>query len=147
MRKLFVILIISFFLFSCENKKVAEREDVFYTCSMDPQVVSDKPGKCPICGMPLTPVKKSSVKNSDDIELSGQQIRLGNILVDTIQQESIGKEIEFTGTLNINASQVVSISARVMGRIGKLYVKTTGDYVAKGAPLYEIYSEELNITK
>lgn len=147
MRKLFVILIISLFLFSCENKKVAEREDVFYTCSMDPQVVSDKPGKCPICGMPLTPVKKSSVKNSDDIELSGQQIRLGNILVDTIQQESIGKEIEFTGTLNINASQVVSISARVMGRIEKLYVKTTGDYVAKGAPLYEIYSEELNITK
>lgn len=26
-----------------------------YTCSMHPEVVSDKPGKCPKCGMNLTP--------------------------------------------------------------------------------------------
>ena len=147
MKKLFLIISIVFFGFSCQNKKVAKKEDVFYTCSMDPQVVSDKPGKCPICGMSLTEVKKSSVKNSDDIELSDQQIQLGNILVDTIQKESIGNEIEFTGTLNLNASQIASVSARVMGRIEKLYVKTTGDYVVKGAPLYELFSEELNNAK
>lgn len=114
---------------------------------MDPQVVSDKPGKCPICGMPLTPVQKSSVKNTDDIELSDQQIQLGNILVDTIRKDSIGNKIELTGTLNLNASQIASVSARVMGRIEKLYIKTTGDYVAKGSPLYELYSEELNNAK
>lgn len=28
-----------------------------YTCSMHPEVVSDKPGKCPKCGMNLTPVE------------------------------------------------------------------------------------------
>ena len=27
-----------------------------YQCSMHPQIVSDKPGSCPICGMQLTPV-------------------------------------------------------------------------------------------
>lgn len=26
-----------------------------YTCKMHPQVVSDQPGKCPICGMKLVP--------------------------------------------------------------------------------------------
>jgi Cu(I)/Ag(I) efflux system membrane fusion protein len=147
MKKFFIIVLLAVFGLSCENKKEAKQDDVFYTCSMDPQVVSDKPGKCPICGMPLTPVKKSSVKNSDDIELSDQQIQLGNIVVDTIHQGSIGNEIEFTGTLNLNASQIASVSARVMGRIEKLYVKTTGDYVAKGSPLYELYSEELNNAK
>lgn len=30
-----------------------------YTCSMHPEVVSDKPGKCPKCGMNLTPAQPS----------------------------------------------------------------------------------------
>src|SRR5512133_4018029 len=29
-----------------------------YTCGMHPQVVQDKPGNCPICGMKLTPIRK-----------------------------------------------------------------------------------------
>ena len=29
-----------------------------YTCPMHPDVISDKPGKCPECGMNLVPVKK-----------------------------------------------------------------------------------------
>ena len=147
MKKFVLIIILAAIWLSCENKKVANNDDIFYTCSMDPQVVSNTPGKCPICGMTLTPVNKSSVKNTDDIELSNQQIQLGNIIVDTMQEASIGNEIEFTGTLNINASRVTAVSARVMGRIEKLYVKTTGDYVAKGSPLYELYSEELNNAK
>ena len=28
-----------------------------YTCSMHPEVISDKPGKCPKCGMELTEKK------------------------------------------------------------------------------------------
>jgi Cu2+-exporting ATPase len=30
-----------------------------YTCPMHPQVVQDKPGNCPICGMKLVPLQKS----------------------------------------------------------------------------------------
>src|SRR5437868_13955534 len=32
-----------------------------YTCPMHPQVIQDGPGKCPICGMDLVPLKKSEV--------------------------------------------------------------------------------------
>jgi Cu(I)/Ag(I) efflux system membrane fusion protein len=34
-----------------------------------------------------------------------------------------------------------------MGRIEKLYVRNPGDYVRKGMPLFDIYSEELNNAK
>lgn len=35
-----------------------------YTCSMHPGVLSDKPGKCPKCGMDL--VEKRNVRNKKD---------------------------------------------------------------------------------
>ena len=35
---------------SLSNQKTATKT---YTCSMHPEVISDKPGKCPKCGMQL----------------------------------------------------------------------------------------------
>lgn len=39
------------------QKKTTEVQTVNYTCPMHSQVIEDKPGKCPICGMKLV-VKK-----------------------------------------------------------------------------------------
>jgi len=135
---------------SCKNKTKTEvaNSDVYYTCSMDPQVVESRPGKCPICHMELTAVKKSAAqKNDNELQLSPEQMQLGNIHVDTIGKEFIGNQMILTGTLNFDETKINDVSARVSGRIEKLYFKKTGDYVSKGAPLYDIYSEELNNAK
>jgi len=135
---------------SCKNKTKTEvvNSDVYYTCSMDPQVVESKPGKCPICHMELTAVKKSAAqKNDNELQLSPEQMQLGNIQADTIGKEFISNQMILTGTLNFDETKVNDVSARVGGRIEKLYFKKTGDYVSKGAPLYDIYSEELNNAK
>lgn len=135
---------------SCKNKTqtAATDPDVYYTCSMDPQVVESKPGKCPICHMDLTPVKKSSQQaKNDELALSPEQMQLGNIRVDTIGKQFIDNQMILTGTLNIDQTKMNDVSARVAGRIEKLYFKKIGDYVTKGAPLYDIYSEELNNAK
>jgi membrane fusion protein, copper/silver efflux system len=147
MRVIFIIILFSLQFAGCKHKKITTNPDVYYTCSMDPQVVSDKPGKCPICKMELTAVKKSSVDQTDDLQLSDQQIQLGNIQTDTIAPGNMGDEVILLGTLNLNGMKTSSVSARVMGRVEKLYIKSIGDYVSKGIPLYELYSEELNNAK
>jgi len=133
---------------SCKSNTTAPKDsDTYYTCSMDPQVVEYKPGKCPICHMDLTPVKKTSGENKNELLLSEQQIQLGNIQTDTIRIGSIGDQLVLTGTLNFDQMKTTSVSARISGRIEKLNFKNLGDYVQKGTPLFDVYSEELNNNK
>jgi RND family efflux transporter MFP subunit len=42
------------------SKGTQATEEQLYTCGMHPQVIQDKPGNCPICGMKLTPVRKQA---------------------------------------------------------------------------------------
>lgn len=133
---------------SCKSKKtITQNPDTYYTCSMDPQVIEYKPGKCPICHMELTLVKKTNGEKKDELMLSEQQIQLGNIRMDTLRTGSIGDQLVLTGTLNFDQMKTSAVSSRVSGRVERLYFKNQGDYVKKGALLYEIYSEELNNTK
>lgn len=37
-----------------------EKAKTLFTCGMHPQVVQDKPGNCPICGMKLQPIRKAA---------------------------------------------------------------------------------------
>jgi Cu(I)/Ag(I) efflux system membrane fusion protein len=149
--KLFLLfsVLLSVLLFtSCKNyKKGRANEDFYYTCSMHPQINEPKPGKCPICAMELIPVNKSKAPEPDELQLSEQQIQLGNIVVDTIGKAIIGNETVLTATLNYNQKKLTSVSARIMGRVDKLYHKNIGDYIKNGDPLAEVYSEQLNNAK
>jgi len=149
-RNLSLFLVLTLTL-ACNNKKEEhnahkDKESVFYTCSMDPQVKEDKPGKCPICHMHLTPVKSDDTQ-SNEISLSKQQIQLGNITTQTIATTQSSSQQNYNGVLAINQESVNAISARAMGRIEKLYFKTIGDYVAKNQPIYELYSEDIAVAK
>ena len=148
MKKFIIIIISALFVFaSCKNKKATlVNKDEYYTCSMHPQIMQDKPGTCPICHMDLIVVKKTNTA-ADEIMLNDEQIRLGNIQTDTIRNGMIGDKVILTATLNTDESKVNSVNARIMGRIDRLYFKNMGDYVPKGAHLYDLYSEELNNAK
>jgi membrane fusion protein, copper/silver efflux system len=147
--KYLLAIAISLFLFACKGKKqrTTATPDTFYTCSMHPQIMQETPGTCPICGMDLIPVEKRTGSNADAIMLSDQQIQLGNIQVDTVGKGTIGNETVLTATLNIDETKTNTVSARISGRIEKLYFKNEGDYIQKGARLYDLYSEELNNAK
>ncbi len=145
-----ICLPVIFFAASCKSNKNETHADTdtYYTCSMHPQIKENKPGKCPICKMELIAVKKTANKNAaNEIELSAQQIQLGNIHTDTIRSGAIGDQLILTATLNFDQLKENAVSSRVMGRIEKLYFKNIGDYVSKGAKLFDVYSEDLNNAK
>ena len=68
MKKLIVLLaacfIISPVVFSQDKagKKDTAQHAVYYTCPMHPDIESDKPGKCPTCGMDLNLSSKEQMK-------------------------------------------------------------------------------------
>ena len=45
-----------------KNAKTDTAQHTIYTCPMHPEVVSNKPGKCPKCGMTLVAVKNPQTK-------------------------------------------------------------------------------------
>ncbi|MAS05971.1 MAG: copper-translocating P-type ATPase [Ahrensia sp.] len=50
-----------------QKKKKAEKKNALYTCPMDPEIVQEGPGTCPICGMALEPM--SGVSEGPNHEL------------------------------------------------------------------------------
>lgn len=143
--RLSIFLAIAMVMFSCGKKDEHGQHVVAaekYTCPMHPQIVQDKPGTCPICGMDL--VKMSASTGADgSIMLNESQIKLANITTTLTRKESMGENTYLTGKLMVNEEQTEVVSSRVQGRIEKLYFKEVGQRVVQGQALYDVYSEPL----
>lgn len=143
--RLIFILLMSLFVISCNNKKeIHMAENEFYTCSMDPQVMEKKPGRCPICKMELTKITVDiNEKNKPTLKLSKQQIELGNIKTMEIHKGSFDNSYILNGKLVLNQNLTNQISAKIGGRVDKLFIKATGETISEGQALYVVYSPEL----
>ena len=140
---LLLFIVIAFSMCSSKDKHAQHLEATTkYTCPMHPQIIQDKPGTCPICGMDL--VKMDITTGVDgSIMLNESQIKLANITTTLTREEKIGENSILTGKLMVNEEQTEIVSSRVQGRIEKLYFKEVGQRVTKGEELYEVYSESL----
>lgn len=116
----------------------------YYHCGMHPWITSNKPGKCPICGMDLVPVYHSNTLISNNIITIDPTI-VQNIGVKTeqVNRRKLIHTIRTIGRVDYDETQQHIISTRFSGWITKLYADYTGKVIQKGEPLFDIYSPEL----
>ncbi len=143
MNNLFKYLLILSFLTACDAKKADQTAGIkqTYTCPMHPQIVQDKAGTCPICGMDLVLVSAGGDKT--EVTLSESQVELANISIQHVSMQDIGNSILLNGRLRADETQTEVVSTRVSGRLDKLFIKETGVPISKGQVIYEVYSEQL----
>lgn len=134
-------------VFTDKEEHSKSKEKKLWTCPMHPQVISDKPSVCPICNMDL--VQKISEDNSDSedmktmIKLNDNKLILANVSTVTIHKEEIKKQVIAYSYMDFADQNRKVITAKFNGRIEKLYINKTGDNIAKGRALFDIYSPDL----
>ena len=122
-----------------------------YVCSMHPQVVQDKPGDCPLCGMALIE-RIDNDANSADTVLNKVVRPVNEAVLASVQTVSPNKDelpltIEASGIINFDSRRISTISARFAGLIEKSYVKYPFQQIHKGQKIFEIYSPEIYSNK
>src|ERR1051326_1185963 len=151
-------------LTGCGQSQTAQGQQL-YTCGMHPQVIQNKPGNCPICGMKLTPVRKqngSSATNAapgstnadhaiaaepgiisiDPATTQNMDLRTG-----VVARGPLRRVIRTVGIVDYDETALSEVSTKFRGWVEKLYVDATGKQMHRGEPLFEIYSPELYLAE
>ncbi len=129
------------------TQQVETHKHQIWTCSMHPQIRMDKPGKCPICGMDLIPLKDDhsdeKAISPDEIQMTEAAMKIADIQTLKVEKAHPDKEINLLGKVKPDERNIAELTARFGGRIEKLYVNFTGQNVNKGEKLATIYSPNL----
>jgi Cu(I)/Ag(I) efflux system membrane fusion protein len=125
----------------------SQHQKEVYTCSMHPQIIRDKPGNCPICGMTLVKIQSSghAIKSTsiENLLKRTDNFIVGNYKTTTPKDTTINSEINLPGIVAYDPNSSVNIAARMSGRIEKMYVNYKYQKVTKGQKLFDLYSPEL----
>jgi Cu(I)/Ag(I) efflux system membrane fusion protein len=127
------------------DQKAESVKSTIWTCAMHPQIRMEQPGNCPICGMELIPLIKSSTTSVDPsaIHLSKEAAQLANVLTSVVTKQKPVKEVRLYGKIQADERLLQNQVSHVPGRIDRLAVNFTGESVARGQVLAVIYSPEL----
>lgn len=128
--------------------------NIEYFCPMHPTIVRSTPAeKCPICFMPLSkrtkgladtkPLPAGSVNR---VQLSPYRVALANVATWPVGYQELTKNITAVGFVEFDERSQRTVSARVAGRIDKLYANETGMMVKAGDALAQLYSPDLLVT-
>lgn len=132
---------------SAAAKAPAERKVKYWRAPMDPTYISDEPGKSPM-GMDLVPVYEDEVESVPGmVRIDPQFVQTIGVQSEPARRADIPFTIRTVGYLTYNDQQIQVVTPKYEGWIEKSLVNYVGQPVAKGQPLFEIYSPQLVTTQ
>ncbi len=114
----------------------------YYTCSMHPSVKQSAPGKCPLCGMDLTPVSEAE-RASGQLLIDETRRHEFGLRTAKVRKRSFPSEIRTVGRVTFDERRLYDVNLKLSGWIERLHVDETGEEVKKGQVLFTLYSPEL----
>lgn len=119
------------------------REPLYWVAPMDANFRRDKPGKSPM-GMDLVPVYEDGADDAPGtVRISPEVVNNLGVRTEEVARGPWRDTIRTVGYVRYDEDRLVHIHPRVSGWVERLYVKTAGDPVTEGQPLYALYSPEL----
>lgn len=115
---------------------------LYWRAPMNPMEIYHHPGKSAM-GMKLVPVYANEVSGGPKITINPVIEQDMGIRTAVVKKGPLSHTIRAYGRVTYDETRVTMINPRYSGWIEKLYVDFTGQMVAKGAPLFTIYSPEL----
>lgn len=115
-----------------------------YTCSMHPDVLHDKPGDCPICGMTLIKTAAEARDPAhDQVHIDeATRMRMG-VRTEVASLTQMHHTASTYASINADESRSIVVTPKFDGWIRRLHVQGVGQAIKKGQVLFEIYSPEL----
>jgi len=121
-----------------------ERKVLYWRSSMQPDLVSDRPGQDAM-GMDLVPVYAEEAESAAGKTITIDPVTIQNmgIRTATVQRGPLARTIRTVGRVDYDEQTLYFINTKFEGWIEKLHVDQTGVQVEKGDPLFEVYSPAL----
>ncbi len=81
------------------------RKILYYQSPMHPWIKSDKPGKCPICGMNLVPVYENgeSTNTGFGLKLNADSVNVANVQTATVERRQLVRSLRVAGNISTNS--------------------------------------------
>lgn len=120
----------------------ASREPLYWVAPMDPAYRRDGPGLSPM-GMELVPVYEDAGDGPGVVSISPAVENNLGVRVERIEVGPFRSALRTVGYVRFDEDRLVHIHPRVAGWVDELNVKTQGEFIEDGQPVYSIYSPEL----
>ena len=116
-----------------------------YRCPMHPEVVSDEPGTCPICGMALVKVEPPAADpaGSREVRISPAVSNNLGVRTEPVVSGALPRRGETVGYVQFDERKVQQVRPRAEGWVEGLAVRAMGESVSKGQLLFTLYSPML----